>query len=136
MASAHFQPRKAGRTPATALGAIEVAAPHESGIGAGVLWRLQAPGRQVDANVVRLPPGERIDWHTERQRDVLLVILAGTGTLHTDEGDAPLPSGAVLWLPRNTRRSLAAGPDGLTYVTTHQRREGLQIQTTTGNTRA
>lgn len=128
MTAAPFQPRAACPAPATTVGAIEVICPQGAEASAGVLWRLQEPGRQVDANLVRLSPGGRVDWHIERQRDVLVVILSGTGTVHTDGGHLPLTGGTVLWLPRDTRRSLDAGPDGLTYMTTHQRRTGLQIQ--------
>lgn len=128
MDPADSQPHKARRAPTTMLGAIEMICPDDADIRAGVLWRLQEPGRQVDANLVHLVPGDRIDWHTERQRDVLLVVLSGTGTVHSDDGHLPLIGGTVLWLPRNTRRSLTAGSDGLTYVTAHQRRGGLQIQ--------
>lgn len=128
MDPADFQPRTARHAPTTTLGTIEIVYPNDADTRAGVVWRLQEPERQVDANLVHLAPGGRIDWHTERQRDVLLVILSGTGTVHTDDGHLPLIGGTMLWLPRNTRRSLTAGPDGLTYVTTHQRRNGLQIQ--------
>ncbi|MHA6799686.1 cupin domain-containing protein [Bounagaea algeriensis] len=112
----------------SSLGEVEVVHPDEAGGSGGVLWRLQESARQLDANVVHLPARERVDWHTEQQRDVLVVVLSGTGTVHTDDGRGALVAGTVLWLPRDTRRSLVAGPDGMSYVTAHQRRPGLQIQ--------
>ncbi|GAB2750982.1 hypothetical protein GCM10027174_27100 [Salinifilum aidingensis] len=115
----------------TALGDVEVVQPDSTSGSGGVLWRLQRSDRQLDANVVHLPPQEHVDWHVEHQRDVLVVVLAGAGTVRTDAGGAPLATGAVVWLPRGTRRSLAAGPRGMSYATAHQRRPGLQIRSRT-----
>ncbi|MFK0060213.1 AraC family ligand binding domain-containing protein [Streptomyces werraensis] len=96
---------------------------------AGALWRLAESGRQLDANVVRLPPGHRVDTHREPDLDVLLLVLAGDGTLTAPDGDHPLPPGTLTWLPHGSTRSLAAGPDGLTYLTVHRRRPGMTIRT-------
>lgn len=68
MAPADFQGREPNRVPSPTLGAIEVVCPHNAEASPGVLWRLQDWGRQVDANIVHLSPGGRVDWHTERQR--------------------------------------------------------------------
>ncbi|WP_279330272.1 cupin domain-containing protein [Streptomyces sp. OS603R] len=95
---------------------------------AGALWRLAESGRQLDANVVRLPPGHRVDTHREPDLDVLLRVLAGDGTLTAPDGDHPLPTGTLTWLPHGSTRSLAAGPDGLTYLTVHRRRPGMTIR--------
>lgn len=99
-----------------------------AGDDAGALWRLAEPGRQLDSNVVRLPPGERVDTHAEPDLDVMLLVLSGAGTLTTDEGDQHLAPGTLLWLPRTSRRALAAGEDGLCYLTVHRRRPGMQIR--------
>lgn len=100
-----------------------------AGDDAGALWRLAEPGRQLDSNVVRLRPGERVDTHAEPDLDVMLLVLSGGGTLTTDEGDQDLTPGTLLWLPRTSRRSLAAdAPDGLCYLTVHRRRAGMQIR--------
>ncbi|MGB9997523.1 hypothetical protein ACPMJQ_23520 [Streptomyces pseudogriseolus] len=95
---------------------------------AGALWRLAESGRQLDANVVRLPPGHRVDTHREPDLDVLLLVLAGHGTLTAPDGEHPLPIGALTWLPHGSTRSLSAGPAGLTYLTVHRRRPGMTIR--------
>ncbi|KES05116.1 hypothetical protein BU52_22085 [Streptomyces toyocaensis] len=95
---------------------------------AGALWRLAESGRQLDANVVRLPPGHRVDTHREPDLDVLLLVLAGHGTLTAPDGPHPLPAGSLTWLPHGSTRSLAAGAEGLTYLTVHRRRPGMTIQ--------
>ena len=92
------------------------------------MWRLAEPGRQLDANVVRLPPGQRVDTHAEPDLDVLLPVLSGDGTLGTAEGTRQLAEGTLLWLPHTSSRSLAAGDDGLCYLTVHRRRPAMQIR--------
>ncbi|MFE4449945.1 hypothetical protein [Streptomyces sp. NPDC056796] len=95
----------------------------------GALWHLAEQGRELDANVVRLPPGAGVGEHQEDVLDVLLVVLAGAGSLRTgDGGTLDLVPTTVTWLPRTSRRSLEAGPEGLTYLTVHRRRPGLTVK--------
>ncbi|MFH9365939.1 hypothetical protein ACH4K8_09710 [Streptomyces anulatus] len=100
----------------------------------GALWHLAESGRELDANLVRLPPGAEVGEHQEDVLDVLLVVLEGAGSVRTAEGGQVLElgAGAVLWLPRTSRRALAAGPDGLGYLTVHRRRPGLAIKPPAG----
>lgn len=100
---------------------------------AGALWRLAEPGRQLDSNVIRLPPGQQVDTHAEPDLDVLLLVLSGDGTLTTIEGTKRLTAGTLLWLPRTSSRSLAAGEGGLCYLTVHRRRPGMQIRRSPGH---
>jgi quercetin dioxygenase-like cupin family protein len=91
---------------------------------AGVLWSSTS---QLQSNVVALPAGGRVDEHVETALDVLLVVVAGGGRLtHRQEGsdavEQDLVAPAVCLLPAGTRRSLAAGPDGLVLVTAHRAR--------------
>jgi quercetin dioxygenase-like cupin family protein len=97
----------------------------------GVLWKLAESGRQLDANVVRLAPGDRITAHTETRLDVMVLVVAGGGVLGAGptEEPQPLTEGALAWLPHGASRSISAGEAGLTYVTVHQRRPGMQIGT-------
>ncbi|MFG2512206.1 hypothetical protein [Streptomyces sp. NPDC048584] len=95
---------------------------------AGALWRLAEPGRQLDANVVRVPPGQRVGTHREPDLDVLLLVLAGHGTLTAPDGPQTLRQGTLTWLPHGSTRSLDAGPEGLTYLTVHRRRPGMRIR--------
>lgn len=94
----------------------------------GVLWKLAESGRQLDANLVRLPAAERIDTHAEPDLDVLVLIVTGDGVMDTPEGALPLTEGGLLWLPHGSTRSITAGPHGLAYVTVHRRRPGMQIR--------
>jgi len=94
---------------------------------AGALWRLQAGQRDLDSNLIQLPPGTTIDPHTGPDCDVLVHVLHGTGRMGTDAGEVELRTGSLVWLPRLSRRSFVAGEDGLRYLTVHQRRPGVTI---------
>jgi quercetin dioxygenase-like cupin family protein len=94
---------------------------------AAVRWKLDRPGRQLDANVVRLPPGGEVDTHAEPELDVLFLVVDGSGSLATPEGVEEVADGALCWLPRGSVRRLCAGPDGLSYLTVHKRRPGMRI---------
>ncbi|KOV93606.1 cupin domain-containing protein [Streptomyces sp. NRRL B-3648] len=98
-------------------------------VPAGVLWKPAESGRQLDANVVRLAPGGRITAHTEAQLDVLVLVVAGHGTLGDGAAEAvePLAEGALVRLPHGAPRSITAGEAGLTYLTVHGRRPGMRI---------
>ncbi|MEU2541459.1 cupin domain-containing protein [Streptomyces iakyrus] len=95
---------------------------------AGALWRLAEPGRQLDANLIRVPPRGSIDTHAEPDLDVLLLVVTGDGTLGAADGPHPVEPGSLVWLPHGSVRSVTAGESGLTYVTVHRRRPGMQIQ--------
>ncbi|MFJ8882831.1 hypothetical protein ACIRJR_05400 [Streptomyces sp. NPDC102402] len=95
----------------------------------GALWHLAEQGRELDANLVRLPPGAGVSEHQEDVLDVLLVVIEGGGVLRAGGGDVlDLAPTTVTWLPRTSRRALEAGPGGLVYLTVHRRRPGLMIK--------
>jgi uncharacterized protein (DUF2249 family) len=96
----------------------------------GAVWKLQALERDLDSNVIVLPAGGGIDSHAGPDLDVLIHVLSGSGRLTTETGTIDLSPGALLWLPRRSRRQFAAGPDGLRYLTVHQRRQALVLEPT------
>lgn len=93
----------------------------------GAVWTLPMRRRDLDSNIIRLAARERIDAHTGPDLDVLIHVLDGTGTLTTEMGEIELPPGGLVWLPRRSRRAFTAGPDGLRYLTVHQRRQGFVL---------
>lgn len=101
----------------------------------GAAWKLQVRERDLDSNIIVLPPGETIEAHTGPNLDVLIHVLAGTGQLTTELGTLDLEPGALLWLPRGSRRRFASGPDGLRYLTVHRRRQALVLDTGRAGTR-
>lgn len=94
----------------------------------GAVWKLDDPQRQLDANVVALPPGDAIARHLGSDLDVLVHVVEGAGELRTGGGTTRLFPGVLVWLPRRTEREIVAGYDGLCYLSVHQRnRSGLTI---------
>ncbi|MFB8388005.1 cupin domain-containing protein [Microbacterium sp. NPDC055910] len=96
-------------------------------IRGGSAWRLEPPTRGLDANVIDLPPGDEIRNHVGPALDVLIHVLAGDGSLETDDGSIPLAVGTIVWLPPHSTRRFLAGPHGLRYFSVHQRKPGLTI---------
>ena len=95
--------------------------------GAGVAWKLQMRERDLDSNVITLAPGAAIGAHHGPDLDVLIHVLSGSGQLVTELNAIEVRPGSLLWLPRRSLREFTAGPDGLTYLTVHQRRQALTL---------
>ena len=106
---------------------------HEVGSDlSGPVWKLEMSHRDLDANVIHLQPHGRIDSHQGPDLDVLMHVLAGSGTLVHALDSLRLTSGSLIWLPRRSQRSIEAGAGGMTYLTVHPRRPGLVIDTAMG----
>lgn len=101
-------------------------------VPSGARWTLAEPGRQLDANFVHLPAGRHVGSHLEPDLDVVLVVVAGGGIVGTPDGEQVIADGNVVWLPRGSSRNLTAGDRGLSYLTVHRRRQGLQIRSRPG----
>jgi quercetin dioxygenase-like cupin family protein len=97
---------------------------------AGAVFKLEMAERDLDANVIQLPAGDGIGEHVGPDLDVLLHVLAGNGTLTTDDGEISLTAGDLVWLPRRSRRRFSAGDGGLRYLTVHQRRHPRSLDPT------
>jgi uncharacterized protein (DUF2249 family)/quercetin dioxygenase-like cupin family protein len=96
----------------------------------GAVWKLEVRDRDLDSNVVALAPNRGIDPHAGANVDLLIHVLSGSGRLTTEQGMIDLVPGALLWLPKRSRRQFTAGPEGLRYLTVHQRREILPLMPT------
>ncbi|MDQ4491538.1 DUF2249 domain-containing protein [Sinomonas sp. ASV486] len=93
----------------------------------GAVFRLTMGNRDLDSNVIALPPHGTIGEHVGPDLDVLLHVISGSGTLATEGGEVPLSPGALVWLPRRSRRQFTAGALGLRYLSVHQRKSGLGL---------
>jgi uncharacterized protein (DUF2249 family) len=117
-------PRVLGNTHAMTSGA-------QPGDTPGAVWKLEISQRHLDANIIYLEPRAKIETHTGPDLDVLMHILDGAGRLTTETDSITLRTGALVWLPRRSQRSITAGPTGLRYLTVHPRRPALSIDTAT-----
>ncbi|WP_022870164.1 DUF2249 domain-containing protein [Yaniella halotolerans] len=99
----------------------------------GSVWQLEPGARDLDSNIIALPPHDEIAQHVGPDLDVLIHVLHGSGELETELDTISLQPGLLLWLPKKSQRRFTAGPDGLQYFTVHQRKPTLGI--TTGSPR-
>ncbi len=125
---------KISKTASTALPRVlinsaEIDEQPADGDGRGVLWKLTMRERDLDSNIVSLPPGGGIEAYNGPDLDVMIHVIAGAGHLTSEGGVVDLRPGSVLWLPRRSRRQFDAGPQGLRYLTVHQRRQALVLDT-------
>lgn len=134
----HSEPKdwriRIGKLASTALPRVlidtaVVSADPDATDASGAVWKLQAKERDLDSNVIALPPSGKIEEHAGPDLDVLIHVLAGSGQLHTELGSIELAPGALLWMPRRSRRQFTAGEHGLRYLTVHQRRQALVLDT-------
>jgi quercetin dioxygenase-like cupin family protein len=92
----------------------------------GALWRLD--GEDLQANLVRLGVGDRIQPHRNDEVDVLLVVVSGRGELTLGRQVHPLGPMALVHVPKGTVRGIAAVDGPLAYLSVHRRRPaGLQV---------
>jgi len=95
--------------------------------GDGVHWSL-GDAEDLNANLVRLEPGHRIEDHVNHDVEVLLVVLSGHGSVHIDGQAHPLTPATVALVPRSSARRITAGTGGMAYLSIHRRRSGLQVR--------
>jgi len=79
--------------------------------------------RDLDWNVITLPPDGEVDTATGADVDVLIHVLFGSGRITIEEGTIKVAPGVLLWLPSRSRPQFTAGPDGLRYLTVNQKWE-------------
>lgn len=99
----------------------------------GVVWKVEARQRDLDSNIIAIPADGQIAAHRGPELDVIIHVLAGSGTLTTERDTVDLSPGALVWLPRGSERAFTAGADGLRYLTVHQRRQSLLLDTSALN---
>jgi Cupin domain len=94
--------------------------------GRGPAWGTAS--EELNATLLVWRAGEGQPEHVNEGCDVALVVLAGSGTLTVDGAEHRLAAGSLAIVPRGSRRSLVAAPDGIRCLTVHRRRGGLAIE--------
>jgi quercetin dioxygenase-like cupin family protein len=61
------------------------------------------------------------------ERDVLLVVVAGSATVTLGQERHLVRAGSAIVLEKGLPRSIAAGAEGVRYLSVHRRRALLQI---------
>ena len=105
---------------------IDLASLAAGGGHPGARWRLD--GEDLQANLVRLDRGDRIQPHRNDEVEVLVVVVSGRGELTLD-GQVHQPAPMVIaHLPKGTVRAIDAVDGPLAYLSVHRRRPaGLQV---------
>jgi quercetin dioxygenase-like cupin family protein len=92
----------------------------------GARWRLD--GEDLQANLVWLGRGDRIQPHRNDEVEVLVVVVSGRGELTLDGQVHQLDPMVVAHLPKGTVRAIEAFDGPLAYLSVHRRRSaGLQV---------
>ena len=90
------------------------------------MWRLD--GEDLQANLVWLDQGDRIQPHRNDEVDVLVVVVLGRGELTLDGQVHQLAPMGVAHLPKGMVRAVEAVDGPLAYLSVHRRRPaGLQL---------
>jgi quercetin dioxygenase-like cupin family protein len=109
-----------------AIPPVDLASLAAGGNHPGALWRLD--GKDLQANLVRLDQGDRIQPHRNDEVDVLMVVVLGRGELTLDGQVHQLAPMVVAHLPKGTVRAVEALDGPLAYLSVHRRRSaGLQL---------
>lgn len=88
--------------------------------GRGVVW--SATSRDLNVNLAVWPAGAGVGSHVNDERDVLLVVLDGDGTVVIDGRAHALDAGSAAVVPAGSARDVRAGPAGIRYLSVHRRR--------------
>jgi quercetin dioxygenase-like cupin family protein len=111
---------------AGASAAVELLSPEEE----GPLWGTET--EDLNATLLAWPPDTGPPEHVNTERDALLVVLAGSATV-TVNGEATLvEAGQATTIEKGRARRIAAGPEGVRYLSVHVRRPPLQISPASG----
>jgi mannose-6-phosphate isomerase-like protein (cupin superfamily) len=108
--------------PEETLSVLATGMPHE---GNGPIWGTESA--DLNATLLYWRSGEGPPEHVNDERDVLVVVLAGSARLNTDEGERELAVGETTIIEKGRRRTISAGRDGVRYLSVHRRRPPLQI---------
>ncbi len=109
-------PREPAKAPV-----VDLTAPR----GRGPLWGAETD--DLNATLLAWDPGDGLDEQVTSERDVILIVLAGSATMTIDGESHALDPGDALILEKGRARALSAGPDGVRYLAVHRRRGPLQI---------
>ncbi|MDI3341110.1 MAG: cupin domain-containing protein [Sphaerobacter sp.] len=95
-----------------------------AGGGSGAIYGRES--EDLDLNLVRFAPGTGVGEHINREVDVAVIVLSGTGVLTVDGVEHRLEAGRATIIPKGVRRSIqATGSEPLVYLTVHRRRRRL-----------
>ena len=81
----------------------------------------------LNATLLEWSAGAGPPEHVNDERDVLVFVVDGSARVEIDGDVHELAGGEAVIVPKRTRRKIAAGGAGVTYLSVHLRRPALQI---------
>ena len=103
---------------------IALADTHALG-GGGPVWGTES--EELNATLLEWRAGEGPAEHVNDERDVLVVVLAGSAIVRTEDDESELTAGETTIIAKGRRRKINAGRHGVRYLSVHRRRPPLQI---------
>ncbi len=94
--------------------------------GRGPAWGTAS--QELNATLLIWDAGDGQPAHVNDERDVVLVVLDGSGTMSIDGDTLHATTGTLVVIPRGSNRSIVAGGEGMRCLTVHRRRGGLTIK--------
>jgi quercetin dioxygenase-like cupin family protein len=73
------------------------------------------------------PAHEQTPEHVNDERDVLIVVVSGSGTIEVDGHPHSLAAHQAVLVEKGRRRPIRASSDGIRYLSIHTARGGLQV---------
>jgi quercetin dioxygenase-like cupin family protein len=96
--------------------------------GSGPLWGAET--EDLNATLLSWPAGHGPPEHVNSERDVILIVLEGEATVTLNGESHTIRAGDTIVVEKGRSRSIAAGPEGVRYLSIHRRRGPLQISRT------
>lgn len=94
----------------------------------GTVWTLEG-SEDLNANLVRFPSGDGVGEHVNKQVDVVMVGIDGSGTVTVDGREHHLPAKSMVFVPKDARRSVKSESDEFAYLSIHRSRGPLRLDT-------
>jgi quercetin dioxygenase-like cupin family protein len=95
----------------------------------GPCW--SAETTDLDVNLLVFGAGEGVAEHVNGEVDVLLVGVAGQGTVEIEDVAHAVDAGTAVLIPKGVRRAVRGIGAGFTYLTCHRRRAPLRPTSST-----
>jgi quercetin dioxygenase-like cupin family protein/hemerythrin-like domain-containing protein len=95
--------------------------------GRGALWGSDTD--DLNATLLAWAAGDGLPEHVNGERDVLVLVLAGSAFVTIDGTPHEMHAGDVVIVEKGLSRGITAGAEGVRYVSVHRRRAPLQIAT-------
>ena len=101
---------------------IDLAAPQ----GDGPLWGTAT--EDLNATLLAWPAGHEVAEHVNDERDVLIVVMAGSASVTVDGAAHEVATSRALVIEKGCSRAIRAGDQGVRYLSVHRRRGPLQLE--------